>query len=214
MSIPPPPPPLSPKTNTVTPLLKPSLSDMLKSKVNVALINQNSPDDPRDSKEPPSQIIPDFLYLGNEYNSSCLEQLEALKITHILNMTEEIDNRFESDSKISYRRIAFPDNEKGYIPDIVDQILEFIENARVNKGRVLVHCRLGVSRSVSAIIAYLLRSSDQSLKQVIEDIQNKRPIVKPNPSFIKQLMYLEKKNGETYPSLLMQVQMYCGEKNK
>jgi len=34
---------------------------------------------------------------------------------------------------------------------------------------------------------------DKTLKEIYDDVLTKRPIVKPNPSFIKQLMYLEKK---------------------
>ena len=38
-----------------------------------------------------SQIL-DYLYLGSEWNASNLEELQENKITHILNVTREIDN--------------------------------------------------------------------------------------------------------------------------
>jgi hypothetical protein len=39
----------------------------------------------------PSEIIPDFLYLGSWANASNLQQLRALGITHILNVAGELD---------------------------------------------------------------------------------------------------------------------------
>jgi len=135
-----------------------------------------------------------FLYLGNEHNSATMEHLESKSITHIINITEEIPNTFEGHWKFQYLRIEFPDNEKGYIPNVIDEAFQFIDNAKNNNGKVLVHCRLGVSRSASLVIAYLLRTlTDKTLKEIYSDVLIKRPIVKPNPSFIKQLMHLEKK---------------------
>lgn len=62
-----------------------------------------------------------------------------------------------------------------------------------SRKKVLVHCRLGVSRSASVVLAYLLKTTNQTLKEVFQFVKHKRPIIKPNPSFIKQLMYLERK---------------------
>ena len=43
--------------------------------------------------DPASKIF-DFLYLGSEWNASNLEELTANGVTHILNVTREIDNFF------------------------------------------------------------------------------------------------------------------------
>ena len=42
----------------------------------------------------PSSKILDYLYLGSEWNASHLDELRQNKITHILNVTREIDNFF------------------------------------------------------------------------------------------------------------------------
>ena len=51
----------------------------------------------------------DFLYLGSEWNASNLEELHANGISHILNVTREIDNFFPADFK--YKNIRVYDEE-------------------------------------------------------------------------------------------------------
>lgn len=101
-------------------------------------------------------------------------------------------------------QVNVPDDPTAFLPDVVDNVFPFLDTAREQeygtcvlllpqRKKVLVHCRLGVSRSASIVLAYLLKNSDKSLKEVWKEVREKRPIVKPNPSFIKQLMYLEAK---------------------
>jgi hypothetical protein len=54
-----------------------------------------------------------------------------------------------------------------------NQTYDFIEQARKDTN-VLVHCMAGVSRSVTIVMAYLLKKYKTSLSQVISMIQRKR----------------------------------------
>jgi len=150
--------------------------------------------DLRDSKNPPSEILKDFLFLGNEHNASSLEQLQASNIKCILNLTEEIPNFFENSStiRINYMKMNLPDDERTYLPDHLQKMFDFIDIAKSQNSAILVHCRLGVSRSASVVLAYLLKHEYPNLMITMKNIRDKRPIVKPNPSFFKQLMFLEK----------------------
>lgn len=89
----------------------------------------------------------------------------------------------------------------------------FISCAFTCGGRVLVHCRAGVSRSASLVAAYMIsRVTDSvfspaadndethsplkhpcSLKNVIIDIIKERPLICPNSSFRHQLIEYENK---------------------
>ncbi len=70
----------------------------------------------------------------------------------------------------------------------LDRTLEIMKQyIDQNKG-VLVHCRAGVSRSASVIIAYLMKYHNMSFNHAYSYLINKRPIVNPNAGFITQLM--------------------------
>jgi len=59
--------------------------------------------------------------------------------------------------------------------------------------RILFHCYAGVSRSSSVAIAYLMVVYNFPLRRALEMAQTRRPIVKPNPGFIKALQEFEQK---------------------
>ena len=65
-------------------------------------------------------------------------------------------------------------------------LMSFIQGD--DSGAVLVHCKAGVSRSVSCIIAYLIRYRDYTYGSALALLKNKRPRAQPNSGFSTQLM--------------------------
>lgn len=59
------------------------------------------------------------------------------------------------------------------------------------QGKVLVHCRAGVSRSATVCIAYLMQKQQMSLDAAFEFVVSRRPIIDPNLNFIQQLQRFE-----------------------
>ncbi|CAJ0964622.1 unnamed protein product [Ranitomeya imitator] len=55
--------------------------------------------------------------------------------------------------------------------------------------RLLVHCVVGISRSATLVLAYLMIHHQISLIQAIRTVQEKRWI-SPNTGFLRQLMHL------------------------
>jgi atypical dual specificity phosphatase len=70
--------------------------------------------------------------------------------------------------------------------------MKFIEEGIKSKG-VLVHCRFGISRSASFVIAYLMKSKCQTFLASYKEVKRKRDLIKPNSGFTKQLMSFETK---------------------
>ncbi|KAE8348557.1 dual specificity phosphatase [Aspergillus coremiiformis] len=55
-----------------------------------------------------------------------------------------------------------------------------------SQGSVLIHCEMGISRSATVLIAYLMRKHRTTLQETLELVKQKRK-VKPNPNFMDQL---------------------------
>lgn len=58
---------------------------------------------------------------------------------------------------------------------------------RAQGTRVLVHCKMGVSRSAATVLAYAMKQYGWGLEQALIHVQELRPIVRPNPGFLRQL---------------------------
>jgi protein-tyrosine phosphatase len=72
-----------------------------------------------------------------------------------------------------YLYIPAQDHEEYEIYKHFNQTFDFIEQAR-KESNVLVHCMAGVSRSVTIVVAYLLKKYKASLNEVISMLQRKR----------------------------------------
>ena len=60
------------------------------------------------------------------------------------------------------------------------------------EGRnVLVHCRLGVNRSVTVVAAYLIRCRGVTAEAALEFLKQRRPCAKPNDAYCAQLYDLD-----------------------
>jgi len=69
---------------------------------------------------------------------------------------------------------------------------------------VLVHCEMGVSRSATVVLAYLVRYHGMSRDEAYLAVRKRRPMVNPNPGFWKQLeafeTYCRNKNSKNVVS--------------
>lgn len=134
----------------------------------------------------------DHVYLGSEWNASNLEELQKNGVNHILNVTREIDNFFPG--MFNYLNVRVLDDEKTDLLKHWDNTYKYITRARKEGSKVLVHCKMGVSRSASVVIAYAMKAYNWDFKKAIEFVRQKRTCIKPNASFISQL--------ETYQGIL------------
>ena len=140
--------------------------------------------------DPPTQIF-ENLFLGSEYNASNFNELKNLKITHILNVTTEIDQFFPAD--FAYKQIHILDDPNAKLYPSFAFACEFLENALAKKEyKCLVHCQRGVSRSASIVIAFVMKQQRISFEEAYKFIKEKRKIVKPNRGFREQLLQWEK----------------------
>jgi len=68
-----------------------------------------------------------------------------------------------------------------------EETYEFIDNA-LSKGKALVHCFAGMSRSVTIVSAYLMKKYSMSAIDSLKYVKSKREQSNPNAGFIVQLV--------------------------
>ncbi len=73
---------------------------------------------------------------------------------------------------------------------------------QAKKSKVLVHCKAGMSRSVSVVLAYLMRMHGWSLERAVQEVSPRR-CIHPNPGFVRQLMMFR----EQHPLSAAETQM-------
>ncbi|XP_056313953.1 protein phosphatase Slingshot homolog 1 [Danio aesculapii] len=134
-------------------------------------------------------LIFDHLYLGSEWNASNLEELQDSGVGYILNVTREIDNFFPG--TFCYCNVRVYDDETTDLLAHWNETYNFIVRAKKNDSKCLVHCKMGVSRSASTVIAYAMKEYGWSLEKACNFVKQKRNIAQPNPAFMKQLAEYE-----------------------
>ncbi|KAH8326520.1 hypothetical protein KR067_009768, partial [Drosophila pandora] len=139
----------------------------------------------------PTEIF-EHVYLGSEWNASNLEELQKNGVRHILNVTREIDNFFPG--TFEYFNVRVYDDEKTNLLKHWDSTYRYISRAKAEGSKVLVHCKMGVSRSASVVIAYAMKAYQWEFQQALEHVKKRRSCIKPNKNFLTQL--------ETYNGML------------
>lgn len=139
----------------------------------------------------PTEIF-DHVYLGSEWNASNLEELQRNGVRHILNVTREIDNFFPG--MFEYLNIRVYDDDKTDLLKHWDNTFKYINKARNEGSKVLVHCKMGISRSASVVIAYAMKAFNWNFDRALKHVKAKRSCIKPNTNFLNQL--------ETYQGIL------------
>jgi len=106
----------------------------------------------------PSLVLDSFLFLGGHWTYTNTDLLTYLGITHVLNLARElpVPRNFNKNTKLKIRHIKAIDSETYYLRNDFDEAFSFIDKARESGGRILVNCVMGVSRSATIVIGYLM----------------------------------------------------------
>ncbi|TFK23533.1 phosphatases II [Coprinopsis marcescibilis] len=140
-----------------------------------------------------TDVVDGQLYLGNLAAAKDPILLASLGITHILSVCPDYPS-----TGANHHVIAVDDNEYEDILVHLGKACAFVQDAVDANGRVLVHCVMGVSRSVTVVAAYLMKTRKMGVQEVLCLLKQRRPQVHPNYGFIKQLESFEKcKYGPT-----------------
>ncbi|KAG9037627.1 hypothetical protein FRB95_004847 [Tulasnella sp. JGI-2019a] len=144
-----------------------------------------------------STVLPGFLFLGPELTTSDqVEELKGLGVKRVLNMAMECDAEdYGLDLKRSFERylkVPMRDNiEEDRVTKGLRDVCRYIDDARLHSSAVYVHCKAGKSRSVTAVMAYLIHANHWPLSRAYAYVMGRRKGVSPNIGFVSELMKFE-----------------------
>lgn len=116
------------------------------------------------------------------------------RITHILNVANDVKTEFDAVSKkYKYMRCEIDDDDNNITRSIYPSI-DFMRDSLEKGNHVLVHCRMGVNRSVAIVLAYLVLEKGFFVEDAIRLIKQFRNVIQPRKKFIEHILSLSDKN--------------------
>jgi protein-tyrosine phosphatase len=134
--------------------------------------------------------ITEKLYLGDALDAKLLQVENPLKIKAIVNVSYDPDEPVDE-----IANVYVPMMDDGNIPPKAFDVALAAIAENLRSGPVLVHCSMGVSRSVVVVALHLALTSGASLNTeservnalyaALERVQNLRAQSKPSPETVK-----------------------------
>ena len=129
-----------------------------------------------------SLVVGDYLYVGNKNDCNNREWLDNNDITHIINLTDDIPNHFDGD--LNYLNLPIDDKNSDDIKEKLKVAIDYIDNLKDNSNKILVHCDLGISKSIYIIVGYIMKSQGRDANMAYQMVKEKRDIADINISLL------------------------------
>lgn len=136
-----------------------------------------------------SEITPQ-LYLGGQYYSQALKNIQKIGITGIISMRERSIKELEGFEGIKKLHLSTKDLNAPSLENLQKGI-QFIKKEIETGGKIYVHCHLGEGRGPSMVIAYLM-STGLLYEDAFTLVKSVRPFIRPTKPQIERLKELEK----------------------
>ncbi|KIK54660.1 hypothetical protein GYMLUDRAFT_897852 [Collybiopsis luxurians FD-317 M1] len=158
-----------------------------------------------------STILPGFLFLGPEPTSwDHVKELKELGVRRIVNLAAEcgpddwglgLDKPGDHDGdakEVKEGDGSTSPKESGFEKYFKVPMRDTVEEDGIGRGvrvvcemLVYVHCKAGKSRSVTAVIAYLIHANHWPLSKAYSFVLERRKGISPNIGFVSELMGFE-----------------------
>ena len=147
----------------------------------------------RNEKSKMSEVAPG-LFLSDWESAIDENRLRYFGITQIICISRR--EKTDRDRRM-YQRLGIQHHQY-YLDDRPDAPIELIfeEVHRLCATPVtLIHCQMGISRSVTAAAAHLMQKNNVSADQALAQIRQARPVASPNSGFLRALARLESRRA-------------------
>ncbi len=131
----------------------------------------------------PSLIIEENgvkIFLGTREHSEDLTFIQNENIKAVVCVMKDPPILKEG---INFLHISIEDLPSEKISDHFDNFIKFINDNIQKKNNIFVHCYMGISRSPSFIIAYLIKIKKMKYIDALNFVKSKRAQVEPNIGF-------------------------------
>ena len=133
--------------------------------------------------EPTSEL--GGIFLGNLESAKNVYKLKQNNIKAVLTVAARSDISYHK-SEIKNHEIILADDVPSFnLSKYFDHIFNWIDNERRMQHNVLVHCFAGISRSATALIAYLMMKNNWTYDKSLFYCRSKRKITNPNSGFAR-----------------------------
>eukprot|EP01012_Entosiphon_sulcatum_P025640 TRINITY_DN30993_c0_g1_i1.p1 TRINITY_DN30993_c0_g1~~TRINITY_DN30993_c0_g1_i1.p1 ORF type:complete len:285 (-),score=34.71 TRINITY_DN30993_c0_g1_i1:23-877(-) len=140
--------------------------------------------------------VTEKLWLGSfdaALNEGALRQNNIRSIVSVVDEQQLLPPPYEDIHAVQY---SVSDSLDEDILRILPHCCNYLDEAR-REGGVLVHCKLGQSRSAVVVIAYLMVHG-RTLDNALAELRLERPRINPNVNFMKQLELWEMMHCEMH----------------
>ena len=168
----------------------------------------NSAKESMRSHDYPTEIF-SHIIVGGKNTAADRHRLYMLGVTHILNVAKQVKCYNEYD--FLYLHVPLIDQESEVIRPHFEQCFTFLDDAKEAGTKCFVHCiagkagccgcgklhdlfpvpQLGVSRSITVVVAYLMAREGMRLNEAILHVLKRRRYAKPNTAFLLALAKYE-----------------------
>jgi len=165
-------------------------------------IESKGPHEDTDSSQPSIRSLPSIhvggpdqilerLYLTDRDDGQSEDVIRKLGVTHVLNVHTSC--RFPSDlCGYEYLHVPMSDFGDDDLEVALPKLMPFVV-CGLAVGKVLVHCQMGINRSATVTICYLMMHQHFTLRRAYLHTQSIRPMISPHELYFDQMQLLEKK---------------------
>jgi predicted protein tyrosine phosphatase len=143
-----------------------------------------------------SEVVPNEIYIGSYVTTQNKKILTKYNIQSILSVCFEITTPIPLKQ---YKHINIKDETNSRLIDYFNECYNFINTA---PKPLLIHCYLGMSRSATIAIMYLMMNG-MTLPRAYNHLKQHRRLIEPNNGFMHQLYILSKHLYEVDEELIM-----------
>ncbi|XP_061182846.1 uncharacterized protein LOC133191154 [Saccostrea echinata] len=139
------------------------------------------------------------LFIGEESIGKSRVGLREMGITHVVNTAMGKGQYFVNTNHVMFQKVGIQfygfeamDMMHVQLTPFFQKSADFIDQGLKEGGKVMVHCKVGASRSATIVIAFLMMKRHMTVQEAVRMIRTKREIA-PNEGFLQQLCDLNDK---------------------